>query len=88
MTLTVDWPDQMIFAPTDEELVAERHYWGDMARVAEYDTWTEMRAQLESFDTWPLDDLLYELETVRILIPDQEDVIAELEDAIASRRAR
>jgi hypothetical protein len=87
MTTTIDWPDETTFAPTDEDLADERRYWDEMALVADYNTWTELRARLESFERWPLEDLLDELETLRILTPDQEDIIAELEDEISRRQA-
>jgi len=70
-----------------DELETERRYWANMDRIAEHDVWMDVQAQLESFETWPLDDLLDELETVRVLSPDQESIIAELEGAIARRQA-
>lgn len=76
-----------IDTPTAEELEAERCYLEAMDRIAEYDAWIELQAQLDDFTGWPLADLVEELEIVRTLTPDQADVIAELEAEIARRRA-
>ncbi|MGI8827852.1 MAG: hypothetical protein ACR2JC_19920 [Chloroflexota bacterium] len=89
MATTLDWPAAIegMDSPTPDELETERRYWAHMDRIAEHDGWVKAQAQMESFDAWPLDDLLEELETVRVLTPDQETVIAELETAIAARQA-
>jgi hypothetical protein len=84
-TITADWPAEMAYAPTTEQLQQERQYWADLDRIAEYDAYLAMQAEepdLDDFSTCPLDDLLIELQTVRTLTPDQEEVIAELEAAI------
>ena len=86
-TITTDWPTEMTYAPSEEEVARERQYWEMQDRIAEYDAWIEMRAELESFDAWPLEDLEEELEIVQTLTPDQEDVIEAIEDAIAQKRA-
>jgi hypothetical protein len=89
MSTAIDWPTdgEWIMCPTDEELEHEQAYWDAMDRIAEYDTYVEMQANLEDFSTWPIDDLIEELETVRILTPDQENVIEELVAEIERRRA-
>jgi hypothetical protein len=75
--------------PAVEDLERERRYWQDLDRIAEYDAWIEMQAmeqaELDDLGTWPLADLIEELETARTLTPDQEDIIAELEAEIARR---
>jgi hypothetical protein len=43
-TVTVDWPS-FTFTPTEEELEAERRYWADLDRIAEYDAWVQMQAE-------------------------------------------
>ncbi|MGI8826201.1 MAG: hypothetical protein ACR2JC_11260 [Chloroflexota bacterium] len=89
MATALDWPAAIegMDSPTHDELETERRYWANMDTLAEHDAWVDVQAQLESFETWPLEDLLVELETVRVLTPDQEDIIAELETAIAARQA-
>jgi hypothetical protein len=84
-TIAGDWPTEMTYAPTEEELACERQYWADLDRIAEYDAYVAAQAEepdLDDFTTWPLEDLVIELQTVRTLTPDQEDIIAELEAAI------
>jgi hypothetical protein len=90
MAITTEWPDEMSWTPSEDELEQERGYWQDLARIAEYDAWVETQAEaaiLEDFSNWPLSDLLDELDMVRTLTPDQEDIIQEIEAAIAQKRA-
>jgi len=73
---------------TGEELEAERAYWAMEDAREDYAGWIE--AQVEEptdFASWPGADLVEELETVRTLTPDQDEIIAELEHEIERRRA-
>jgi hypothetical protein len=85
MASTSDWPDVTEWAPSPEDVEHERQYWEALDRIAEYDAWTEAQAALESFESWALGDLFDELETVRTLTPDQEDIIDELVAEIERR---
>jgi len=83
---STDWPEELTWTPTGAELEQERQYWQAMDRAAELDAWTELQAQLESFEAWSTGDLVDELETLRTLTPDQTDVIEEIEAEIRRRR--
>jgi hypothetical protein len=87
MATTADWPADTEWGPTPEDVEHEHQYWESMDRIAEYDAWMEAQAELESFENWPLGDLVDELETLRTLTPDQVDVIDELVTEIERRRA-
>jgi hypothetical protein len=87
MATTADWPAESEWVPTPEDVEHERQYWEAMNRIADYDAWVEAQAELQSFENWPLGDLIDELETVRTLTPDQVDVIDELVAEIGRRVA-
>lgn len=89
---THDWPAdaEWIGRPTEADMDAERRHWMHVEAMAELDAWTEERAALgllDSFEAWPLEDLLDELATVRTLTPDQHEVIDELTVEIRRRAA-
>lgn len=52
-TVTDDFP-AFAYTPTDEELIAERQYWEEMDRIAEYDAYV---AELVETDEHGYDDL-------------------------------
>ena len=87
---TATWPtdEEWVQCPTPEEVEAERQYLALLERIAEYEAYLELQAEeavLEDFETWPLEDLVEELETVRTLTPDDAETIAEIEAAIAGQ---
>jgi hypothetical protein len=85
MATTADWPSDMDWASTLEDVEHERRYWEAMDTSAEYDACIEAQAALESFESWALSDLVGELEVVRTLTPDQTDVIEEMVAEIQRR---
>jgi hypothetical protein len=89
MTTALEWPAdaEWIHSPTAACLEDERRHWASVEQAAGLDVWVEAQAQLESFETWPLEDLIAELEAVQTLTPDQIDVIDELAHEIERRRA-
>jgi len=71
-----------------EELEAEQAYWTMEDAREDYATWIEARVEGPTdFASWPVADLVEELETVRTLTPDQDEIIAELEHEIERRSA-
>jgi hypothetical protein len=80
------WPDEMTHVPTSEDVQQERLYWSSVNRIEEYDVWIEAQAESAwDFATWPLADLVEELEVVQTLTPDQREIIAEIETEIERR---
>jgi hypothetical protein len=80
------WPDGMRFVPTSGDIQKEQLYWSSMNRIEEYGAWVEAQAEdAWDFATWPLVDLVEELEVVQTLTPDQRAVIAEIETEIQRR---
>jgi hypothetical protein len=76
----------MTHVPTSEDVQQERLYWSSMNRIGEYDAWVEAQVQNAwDFATWPLADLVEELEVVQTLTPDQREIIAEIETEIERR---
>ena len=80
--------DGETYTSTQEELEAERAYWAMEDARHDYAAWVDSQMnELESFEAWSLTDLVEELETVRTLTPDQDEIIYELVREIERRRA-
>lgn len=74
------------YEPTADEIEQEGQYWKHEEMRHEAAEWAVRQAEAGwDFATWPLVDLVDELDTVRTLTPDQAGIIEELEVEITRR---
>jgi hypothetical protein len=57
MSTTTDWPEEMTWTPTDEEMEAERVHWQRLDRAEDYAAWYEMQAQLVADEMAELEEV-------------------------------
>jgi hypothetical protein len=76
----------LIYVPIPAEVEREQLYWSHEDMRREVSEWEVSHIEAEwDFATWPLADLMRELDLVRTLTPDQFEIMEELGEQISRR---